>query len=116
MHRRPLGRGRQLEHEYALVADLLQTDCRRLPVNRALEGYEVVVGATAVVVHVRGDDVSGKRFDGLDHVATEVRMAEVETDPDLVRLQVFLDEMHERTGPRQLVRDHFDRDLGHRQA
>ena len=77
----------------------------------------MIVGAPAVVVHVRRDQVLGHGFDRVDDVAVEVGVAEVQADADLGSGQivghrhVFLDEVDERSGPRQLVRHHFHRDL-----
>ena len=69
----------------------------------------MVVGATAVVVQVRGDDVSGERFDGLDQVAREMRVAEVEADAEIRQVDIVLDETHQAFGRRNPVRDHFER-------
>ena len=70
----------------------------------------MVVGPPAVVVHVNRRQVSRDRFDGVDEVAVHVRVAEVEADAGVARLQVVLDEVHERPGARQVVGDDLDRD------
>ena len=44
-----------LEHQRPVVADFLDRGQRRRPVDRALEGHQMIVGAAAVVVHVRRD-------------------------------------------------------------
>ena len=72
----------------------------------------MIVGASAVVVHVRRDQVLRHGFDRVDQIAVDMRVAEIEADADASRaVQIVFDEVHERSGARQLVRDHFDRDL-----
>ena len=72
-----------LEDERPLVSDFLHRRQRGGPVDRPLEREEVIVGAPAVVVHVRRDQVLGHGFNRVDDVTVEVGVAEVQADPDL---------------------------------
>ena len=68
----------------------------------------MIVGAPAVVVHVHRGEVAGHDFDGVDEIAVDVRVAEIEADADLCRFEVFFDEVHERPGARQVVGNDLD--------
>ena len=74
----------------------------------------MIVVPPAVVVDVRGDQMLRHGFNRVDDVAVDVRVAEVEADArfgaEIVQRDVLFDEMHERAGAGQLVRQHFHGD------
>ena len=76
---------RDLHHQRAIVADLLDRRQRRGPVDGAVERDQMLVHPPAIVVHVRRDQMPRDRFDRIDEVADQIRMAEVEADPDVGR-------------------------------
>ena len=57
------------------------------------------VGATAVVVHVRRDEMPRHGFDRVDQIAVHVRVAEVEADADIDAVEILFDEMDEPMTP-----------------
>ena len=93
------------------VADLLHRDERRVPVDRAQPRHEVSVILPAVVVHVRRDDVLRCRLDGVDHVAHQVRVAEIEADAGVPYVDLAFEHRRQGRRVRQLVRDDLH---GHR--
>ena len=93
--RRRAGVG-ELHQVRAVVADLLHRHQRRVPVDRALVRHEVLVLAAAVVVHVRRDQVLGRGLDRVGDVAHQVRVAEVEADAGVRRVEVPLEHRDQR--------------------
>ena len=81
--------GDDLEHQRAVVADLLHR--QSAPPAQSIvpsNGTQMIVGAAAVVVHVRRDQVLRHGFDRVDDVAVQVRVAEVEADADVGRVEI----------------------------
>ena len=99
----------QLEHEHALVSDLLQRHQTGIPLDPPLEGQQVIVGAPAVVVHVRRHHVARQRLDRVDQIPRELRVAEVEAHAEVRQLEILLDQAHQLLRGRQPVRDHLER-------
>ena len=56
------------------------------------------------------EDMLGDDLECIGHFSLHVRMTEVETDADVRVVEDFFDEVHERSRPRQLVRDDFERE------
>ena len=95
-----------LEHERAVVADLLHRRQRRRPVDAS---RRTAPGARR---RARGCRARASRSGAPStvsiastHVAVEVRVAEIEADAHVDVLEIVLDEVHERPGARQLVGD-----------
>ena len=82
------------EHQDAVVADLLRLHHRRVPVDPAGEGHEVIVGPAAVVVHVRRPQVAGQCLDRFTEIAHQMGVAVVEADPDIHAFEFVLDGLH----------------------
>ena len=59
---------------------------RSRPVDGAVAGPEVFVFEAVVVVDVDGDDAGAESADGLGDAHSDVGMAEVETDADLIEV------------------------------
>src|SRR5438874_7412178 len=68
------------------------------------------VGTAAVVVDVDRGKMSRDRLDGISHISLDSRMSDIQADADVRVFDVLLDELRNRAGTRQIVRDHFDGD------
>ena len=99
------------EHQRVVVADFLYRRHGRRPVDRAVEGDEVIVSTSGVVVDVRRHEMARHRLDRVDEIAVHVCVAEIEADADVERLEVLLDEVDQRRRSRQLIGNHLDGDV-----
>ena len=100
-----------LEHQHAVVADLLRLHHRRVPVDRAGKRRQMIVALPAVVVHVRRPQWPESVFDRLAEVAHQVGVAVVEADADVEAVELVLRSAQASArGVGERVRNHFDRD------
>jgi hypothetical protein len=77
-------------------------------VGDAVERHQMIF--CPVVVHVRGRQEPRHRLDGVDEIADERRVTEVEADAGLGQLELVLEEPDQRVRRRQAVRNDLDGD------
>src|SRR5215208_1179096 len=71
----------------------------------------MIVALAAVVMHVRGQKMARHGLDRLAEIAHQVGMTVIETDTDVDAVEFILNEVHQRLGFRERIRNHFERDM-----